>query len=136
MSPRWDPQLELGSEELDAQHKKVFRLLSVVGQAIEAKLDKEAVLAILIDLLDYFDRHMSMEEDIMRAYDYPKLAEHHLEHESMLTELSSIVDSYKKFGHRALITVKLQTMLVRWSRDHIDTFDREMVEFLKSAKTP
>lgn len=134
--PKWSPDLETGYPDLDDQHRKAFRLLDISINAVEAQMDRRCVVAILEETYDYFKRHTNFEEEIMATHEYPGLEEHRQEHSAMLVEIRRIADDYSREGHRAIITVKLQTMLVLWAREHIKTLDKQMVEFFNQYKVP
>lgn len=130
MSPHWDARLETGYRELDDQHRKAFELISEAVAAILEKKPKEEVLEVLHKLLDYFERHTSTEEAIMQAFDFEGLAAHKAEHDSVIAEIRRTIDLYNRVGINSLITVKIQTMLTRWSREHIANHDQKMVDFV------
>ena len=133
--PKWSPDLETGYKELDDQHRRIFRLIGITITAVETKMDKRCVVAVLEETYDYLLRHTGVEEELMLAFSYPEIEAHRQEHKSMLVEIRRLSDDYAELGHRAIVTVKLETMLVRWVREHIKSLDKKMVEFLLKQKT-
>jgi hemerythrin len=129
---KWDPKYNTGYPDLDLQHQKALRLLTIAGEAVDAKLDIPSIVAIIDETYDYFLRHTNMEEELMETFRYPELFEHRQEHQSMLRELRRISEDYGLYGHRSIITVKLNTMISRWAREHILDLDKKMVAFLLS----
>jgi hemerythrin len=134
--PKWSADLETGYPDLDDQHRKAFRLLDICISAVDAHMDRRCVVAILEETYDYFLRHTNLEEELMTTHEYSGLEEHHQEHQAMLVEIRRIADDYAKNGHRTLVVIKLQTMLVLWAREHIKTLDKQMVEYLLAYKDP
>jgi hemerythrin len=134
--PKWSADLETGYRDLDDQHRKAFRLLDICINAVEAQMDRRCVVAILEETYDYFQRHMNYEEELMITHGYSELEEHRQEHQELLTEIRRVADDYAKSGHRTLVVIKLQTMLVLWAREHIKTLDKKMVEYFLKYEDP
>lgn len=136
MALRWDRTLDTGFDEIDEQHRRLFRALDDVLESQEKKLGKDAVLKLLAFLQDYIQRHFEMEETIMESVDYPGLAQHKAHHKEFFDEITYIGETFRKNGHGALITIKLQTCSVRWLREHIYGEDKAMAAFLRTVHPP
>lgn len=134
MALKWNPELETGIESIDEQHRKAYSVLNELLEAVKARREKEVILGFLDFLIDYVARHFSMEESIMEAYGYPGLEDHRANHAEFAEDIAHISASYKKNGHTALITIKLSTCCIRWLREHITHDDKQMAEFLRTAK--
>lgn len=133
MALRWDHRLETGYREIDEEHKKLYRALSTLIEAVQDRMSKPAILEFLAFLLDYVERHFDTEESIMAGVSYPGIDQHRKAHKEFAEEVMHIAESYKKHGTSSLITIKLKTCAVAWLREHISTEDRQMAEFLKAV---
>jgi hemerythrin len=133
MPLKWRVDLETGYSEIDNQHKRLFAALRDLMDAVKEKKSKEEVFKLLTFAEDYFSRHAEMEEALMETFAYPGLAAHRAEHAELHEELLHIREMYKKNGNSLLITIKLQTITVRWLHEHIKHVDKPMVAFLKAA---
>lgn len=63
----WNPQLETGLAEIDAQHRVLVRLLNQLAQAHVQGGSAEQVRAVLAELARYTQYHFSTEEGIWRS---------------------------------------------------------------------
>lgn len=133
MPLKWRVDLNTGYEEIDDQHRKLFIALRTLLEAVKEKRSKGDVLKALAFAEDYFSRHAQMEESLMETFDYPDLEAHRRDHKEFHDELLHIGESYQKNGHSHLITIKLQTCVVRWLHEHIKRVDKPMVVFLKAV---
>jgi hemerythrin-like metal-binding protein len=74
----WKDGYSVGVASLDAQHKELIRLINRLHEADERGGDLGPVL----EHLDwYVHHHFTFEEQLMKAADYDRLAEHQLAHQ-------------------------------------------------------
>jgi hemerythrin len=134
MSLKWSATLETGYSEIDEQHKHMFNDLRNVIAAVKEGRAQPLVSAALANVEDYVARHFELEESLMETFSYPELAKHRADHKEFHEELLHIGEMYRKNGHSALITIKLQTCVVRWMHEHIKGSDKKLVNFLKKIE--
>ena len=133
MPLKWRVDLETGYREIDDQHKRLFAALRDLIAAVKEKQPKETVNKMMAFSEDYASRHFEMEESIMETFEYPGLETHRADHKEFHDELVHISEMYRKNGHSALVTIKLQSCVVRWLHEHIKNRDKPMAEFLRTA---
>lgn len=135
MSRHWDSRLETGIETIDEQHRRLFRSIDALVDAVSQSHAKEDIEKLLAFLLDYVGRHFSTEEGIMFAWRYPLKKTHEYEHREFKRELRDVEKSYRKYGATTMISIKLSSMTRHWLREHILNHDMPMAIFLKKKLT-
>ena len=74
----WIPEIAIGNEVIDNEHKHLIKLLNTAYEAID--IDNIAVTLILDELLEYTQYHFKHEEELMEELNYPYLEQHKSEH--------------------------------------------------------
>ncbi|MDH5756746.1 MAG: bacteriohemerythrin [Nitrospinota bacterium] len=130
MDINWFDEFAVNVAEMDGQHVKIFALIGRLRRGVEEKNERAAVEEVLLDLLDYTQKHFSREEQIMKEHEYPNLAKHKAEHSWLLAE---VLDRKKKFEQEGnLKATELGAFLYNWLKDHIAITDKEYGKFLNS----
>ncbi len=94
MSPifmRWTPEMSVGSDELDEDHKQLFYLINLLASYPEAEVPPEAVRKALFSLLRYAALHFRREEMVMAACGYPELEGHQDQHKAFVDKIEGII---------------------------------------------
>ena len=93
---KWKDEYSMGEEEIDNQHKGLFKLSNEIYDLVEAGVDdNEHFRDLFMRLNDYSVEHFIYEEMYMETEEYPKLQEHinqHLEFNNKLRELCVGID--------------------------------------------
>jgi hemerythrin len=135
MAIAWDPSLEVGIPEIDAQHQELFRRLDGLLEAIRSGRSREEVGKTLLFLEDYTVQHFGAEETQMIVRAYPGFADHKKEHEGFIAELQALKAEHQRDGPTASLIIRVNTYLTGWLRSHIFRTDRALVAFL-TARGP
>jgi hemerythrin len=117
----WTPDLSLGIEVIDQQHK---RIVDYINQLHDAGLhkDRESVRRVIEDLVDYTLSHFGFEEALMAEAGYRFLAPHKKVHELFVRR----VDEYRqRFEQGEEVATELQGILVKWLMKHIKHEDKD-----------
>jgi hemerythrin len=130
MALTWDDSLELGVEEIDSQHREIFKHFEKLSNACQNGQGEGILEEVLTFLGDYVAHHFSSEEAIMEQIHYPKLPEQQEQHKIFSKVIEELRDRSLEHGQELALTVDRQ--LVRWLIQHIRSFDRELVEYIKS----
>ncbi|MFQ5426930.1 MAG: bacteriohemerythrin [Gaiellales bacterium] len=120
----WNPDLSVGDEEIDSQHKK---LIDLIGSIPDDSSSSEDV--VLEEVLRYAATHFASEEALLARIEYPALAEHKRNHRKLVTILTAYKRDYE-CGKTDLYDFK--QFMYRWVRDHIMDEDQEYGRYLKS----
>ncbi|HHT66518.1 MAG: bacteriohemerythrin [Caldicoprobacterales bacterium] len=130
----WKNAYELGVEEVDKQHNKLFRIgrnLSVLIQTTDILTNFNEIKQILGELKSYTIEHFSREEQFMRDKGYPDLASHIMEHDFLRKKLLKI----DRLGHPNHETiVKLVSFVSDWISRHILISDMKIRNYLLREK--
>lgn len=134
MSITWDPAFAIGVAEIDAQHQELFARLDAFLVAAQQEHAREELGRLLRFLQSYVREHFSAEERLMGARGYPELPAHHAEHERFAAELAELVRAYEGGGGTLLLSVKANSRVTAWLRDHIMRRDRAFAAFLTGER--
>jgi len=75
----WDASLSTGVASLDEQHKQLFRHVNLLLQATTER-SMLRTFYVMEQLSHYVHTHFAEEEFLMRAHEFPGLADHVREH--------------------------------------------------------
>ncbi len=115
----WTPDLSVGIDAIDDQHK---RIVDFINQLNEAGLhqDRGTVNRVLEELLEYTVSHFSFEEAMMEQADYEFFGPHKKVHELFARRVA-------EYRHRFLlgedVAIEMQSTLIKWLMNHIKRED-------------
>jgi hemerythrin len=134
MTLEWTAALAVGLEEIDAQHRELFRR---AGQLLEGLRAGEArqIAPLLAFLHRYAVEHFGAEEAAMRAEDYPGYHRHKAEHDRFIADLLSFSSELDERGPGAFLSVKASAWLSEWLSAHVSGTDAEMARFLRGRRS-
>jgi len=130
METTWSPQYDTGIRIIDEQHQELFGIVDRLRRMIEEGAARNAVEALLGDLLACSERHFATEETYMSKFSYPDFPQHVSEHASMLTSLQELQAGFQE-SHQSM-TLMVSTFMVGWLKHHISDGDLGFVTFLKA----
>lgn len=126
----FNESLEVGNTVMDHEHRNLVRYINVLQQSIASGASNDVVDEVLRGLTDYANSHFSVEESLMKAYDYPDFGAHKQSHGSFkqrLDELSRLFAAQ----HANQVAQTLLDFLMSWLIDHILQTDTQLAEFLR-----
>jgi hemerythrin len=130
----WTPDLSVGVDKIDEQHRELFKRITSLVEAIKSKTCKFEIGPTTRFLEEYVLEHFSDEEDLMRSVDYPAYEQHKALHrgfiddfEALARELEGESSSYNKSAYTNKIVVD-------WILAHIKKVDMELGSFISSKK--
>ncbi len=121
---KWDDKYKIGSDEIDAQHEKLFSL----ARQLQDDLNKSQLQLVLMNLYQYVREHFKSEETMMVKCNYPHYQEHRQLHDDLLDKLNDhvaeiIVDPQKLLSFRFF--------LADWVLTHVKDEDQLLADFTK-----
>ncbi len=126
----WQPSYSVGVLDLDVHHQGLIEYMNILDNVENYKNDfDELILNTLNDLSRYTHYHFEQEENYMRRYDYPDLAEHAAEHAIFKNEIENFNVAYK-LGDKE-IALKVASFLKTWFIKHILTIDKQYSDYYK-----
>lgn len=134
MTVTWNKELEIGVEEIDSQHKELFRRCAGLLDACTHGKGKEDIETVFQFLSDYVQTHFADEERLQKQNGYPKYALHHLYHERFIFELAELEEQFRMKGASVSLILQINRKLVDWLIDHIGGMDKEFGTYLHTPQ--
>ena len=132
---KWTDDLSTRVEEIDSQHKELFRRVNDLLSAMSQGKGKDEVARVLTFLSDYVVIHFGTEERIMRERGYPGFERHRQEHKSYTDKLSALRTRFGEQGTNSLMAIQAQSLLTEWWFSHINVTDKALGAFLTQEVT-
>ncbi len=114
---RWKEDLSVGNEEIDEQHKELFRLINAFYNNIAGNLGKAALIQTIIDLERYTVVHFTNEELKMQRSLFPGLVEHQKEHKRFIETVGNFRKRFEE--GRLLLPLEIGSFVKDWILNHI-----------------
>ena len=129
-SLRWTPEHSVFVPEIDAQHQEMFRLAEELRRAVLAG-EKPGELELLRRrLASEIAGHLSHEERLMRAAEYPAFDWHERQHQTARAKLITLKRDIESGEWQAMFE-SLES-LAGWMRDHTSVADRMAGAYLRN----
>ena len=128
----FDPVLLVGVDEIDDQHRELFRRIGQLLEASRNRRSREEVVRLLEFMGGYVVDHFAAEERTMELQAYPRIEGHRSEHRQFMRELEILRQELKTEGPTNLFVIRVGNRVTEWLREHIYRTDRLLGEFLKT----
>lgn len=132
MALEWNEKLATGNNNIDNQHKELFRRFETLLAACNQRKGKEEMHNILLFLGDYVKTHFSMEETLQKKHNYPGYSDHKKEHDGFISELQKLEKQLQQEGVSLPLVIQTNQTMVTWLIKHINRMDKEMALFVRS----
>lgn len=132
MVMHWTPELAVGVEEIDAQHRALIERVNHLVDACSAGKCADETAPLLAFLREYVDSHFAAEEDLMERCAFPEREAHRREHREFCQRLDALAAGLATGGEQPQI--ELEEMIIDWLFDHICIRDRALGKFLGAAR--
>ena len=126
----WRTDWEIGVEDIDAQHRELFRRIGTLLAAVSTG-DSREVASTLAFLRTYVVEHFTAEQAMMASSGYPLADAHAVEHARFVSELRALEAQHAHDPSSPWPGTKLCVGLASWLRDHILARDHEFGRFLR-----
>jgi hemerythrin len=133
MSPRLPPELSVGFEEIDGQHRHLLRFIESTIDAVESD-DRTRTKEALSELGDYLVAHFSAEESFMAQAGYPERSRHKAAHDIFMQDFMQLARELDASGLTPLVRQWVVARVPEWIRFHIQANDVPLGEFLSARK--
>jgi len=131
MTWEWDCRLETKIDEIDTQHKELFKRID----ALELALYKGKATAELIKLMEYIEsyvsEHFNLEEKIMLENFFPDFSAHVHAHEEFRKYSERVLNDFKCKGPDTYLAINIDKEMRKWWQNHILKMDMAYVPFVK-----
>lgn len=130
MTLEWNQDLAVGVEQIDGQHRELFRRARKLLEGLHRGEPEE--IGPLVDFLhEYAVAHFGAEEAHMRETRFPGYLRHKAEHDRFIQDLLALANEHDRKGAGAFLSLKVSHWLVQWLKDHVSGTDAELGKFLR-----
>jgi hemerythrin len=133
MTFEWTPELAVGVEAIDEQHRELFRRTEVFLQAAQASAEGRELLRLLGYLGEYVVTHFEAEEALMAELAYPSAAAHTAEHARFTREFVRMRDGFARAGPDAELVARVRREVCDWVIRHVTEADRQLAAFVRGS---
>ena len=128
----WDTSLDIGVEEMNAEHQEILSLMNRVFDAHEAGQTGAPILAAIDELAKVCVAHFKDEENYMEQIGFKELPQHKKIHERLLTKLSLHAEEIKAADGK--VDEAFFNFLRFWLSAHIKGIDSKYAEHARLKK--
>lgn len=132
MAIEWTPNLSVGVQMIDDQHKIWFKKANELFEAGQKGQAKEYVLQLLDFLDEYTKTHFRDEEKYMASIRYPEIENQKMAHASFIEELAKLRRSFTESGGNILLIINANKMIINWLTKHISQMDKKIGDYAKT----
>lgn len=125
---QWNDRYNVGHDEIDADHRYLFKLINDFHQALTNGLSPERIATTLESLVAYTRFHFSREEGYMLARGYDAYRGHKQMHDKLIHDLEELRQRFQ--AGDAMVGIELSTFLTDWLISHIMRTDTKLAAFL------
>ena len=133
MRIKWTEAQAVGIEEIDNQHKMLFKSINDLVDAMNKGKAAEETERLFVFLENYILDHFKMEEGLMEEYHYPdpEKAKHLTAHTGFKESFAELKDKLADKGPTRSLTIKVSSLLGSWWISHINDIDKTLGSYLK-----
>ncbi len=127
----WDKRLETGIDDIDGQHRELFRRIDSLELSIYSGKSKVEMVMMIEYLESYVEEHFEAEETLMLRTAYPDLGGHRRDHDEFRQKFAKIKNEYKKKGADSYMALDVDREIRKWWENHILKTDMAFVPHVK-----
>lgn len=140
----WMPEVVMGDQRVDEQHRALFRETATFAESLVAGADPGETSAYLEVLAAHVREHFDDEEALMREVGFPGLAAHRLQHVEFAERVRRFSLQWRfqqeHLGSRdvpvltTVVSVKLYQRVCDWLVKHIGTSDQQFARWARCER--
>jgi len=127
----WTERLAVGVEEIDAQHRELFRRIDLFLTALNERRGAPELEPLVRYLGRYVRDHFTEEQRLMAFSGYAELGEHLEEHHFFDRAYRELANELSATGPTLDLARRLVALLVGWLERHITVSDRRFGAYLE-----
>ncbi|MDH4161703.1 MAG: bacteriohemerythrin [Nitrospirota bacterium] len=131
MSVQWTPDLGTEVNEIDDQHKELFKRIDSLLEAWKQGKAHAEVDKVINFLTEYVVFHFGNEEKYMVKYGYTNKVQHLAQHDLFVKTFGRLKEKFMARGANAELIEEANQLLVDWLKNHIKYSDKALGLFLK-----
>jgi hemerythrin len=129
---QWGPDLELGIEELDAQHRSLVDLANRLFSELAKSKSGDETRRAVAELFAYSATHFAEEKEYFARFNFASVDRHKRSHEAFMARASEFEERLTT-GNPADAD-EILAFLKEWIVKHIGREDRELARVARIAK--
>ncbi|MBI5494602.1 MAG: hemerythrin family protein [Deltaproteobacteria bacterium] len=129
----WPPGLLTGVEEVDEQHREIFRRANALFEACVKGKGAEEAKTLLVFMQGLVVEHFAAEERLQEVIRYPNRSAHRESHQFLLRSLSELSGLLAEEGAGEELVIQLNRWLVGLLVNHIAGEDHVFAAFVRAA---
>jgi hemerythrin len=126
----WDKSLSTGIDNLDKQHKEIFKYANKLFYDMEQEEGKKEIIKSLDLLEESLLKHFIEEESIQKQNQYHNYGLVHKEHEEFKNQINDLRRVIEKDELSTTFVVEIQQEMLTSYRRHVINLDKDFGEFL------
>ena len=128
----WDESYSVGVEELDEQHKQLFRMINTLFEVPNVAVESQTISDLLTDVKEYTSYHFETEERYMSECGYPDIAAHMRAHEQFRKKVDDLWSA--RMAHRKGVPADILQFLYEWLSAHVLSCDKKYAALVSSHR--
>ena len=126
----WTPEIAVGSELIDDQHRSLIERVNQLVAAIEEGREEEEIARLFDFLKGYTQDHFAAEERLMHESGYPERERHAAEHQAFCAKIADLERRMAAEGMTAVLKRDFDEAVIDWLFEHICRIDRALGQYL------
>ena len=131
----WNENLATGNEEIDHQHKELFKRFNNLQSACKQGRGLDELTSLLDFLGEYVRSHFALEEKLQIDHDYPDYQKHKEEHNYFIRNFRKLEEQLNTKGTTSDLFNQTNMALVDWLIRHFTWTDKDLANYLHTATT-
>ena len=131
----WNDNFKLGNEQVDAQHKRLFELVSDLVSSCIDGTDTHRLQETLNFLVEYTVQHFHDEEALQIQFHYPEYERHRQLHEDFKVTVGELVQKFSQTASPTELSNNVNKIVVRWLVGHILQEDKKIGEHIRRVNS-
>jgi hemerythrin len=124
----WKNEMSVGVMAMDAQHRKLIRLINQLAEAMQTGRGYTVIEAVLNELVEDSKTHLAAEERLLSMNDYPEYATYKNEHTQLIQKMMELQSQFHK--GKLTLSLKLMDFFRDWLVKHIQGSDNRYGRYL------
>ena len=125
----WDSSLNCGVEQVDNEHKELFRIAGELSKVAKTEKSIEKSRMVLEFLGNYVVEHFAHEEALMYSCNYPNTDEHEKLHKKFVQTFLDLKKKFNESGEPLSVSTQIHYATMSWLVNHIQIIDMRFVKY-------
>jgi hemerythrin len=129
----WNKAYSVGVEELDEQHKRLFKMINTLFEAPAAGISPQGISDLLTEMAEYASVHFETEEGYMSECAYPEIDYHIRAHQRYREKVDDL--RARAANEKSKLSSDMLRFLYDWLAEHILSCDKKYTPFVRKDRS-